>query len=215
MLAIATAVFAIVVVYGFACVDGFGGNLLAEIAGVAAGVVVAVLVVEAIMDRRRGEEWSLVRDQLATSARGLAQMAALELHVALPQEVRSAIPSPAVLPSGGHTAMLDQLAGELDAYVKTYDDNTAHMEPIRLHESLSPVVWRIRSELGPRVMASGEPGLVHTFGALDEVLGAWDLARYRLEGAHDEMLPTLWGNAADFARAFANFIRAAEGRSSD
>jgi hypothetical protein len=217
MLGFAIVLFVAVVVYGLSCVKDFGGNLLAEVAGVAAGVVVAVLVVETILERRRNQAWALVRGQLASSGRTLAQMAARDLHLALPQPDRAANsvanPSPMVMPAGHQAATLDRLAGALDAHAETYDPNTADTDPVRLHDALSPVIWRIRSELGPRVLASGEPPLVHAFGQIDETLGAWDIARYEAE-AEPNLLPSLWRSAADFARALAAFVRVSEGQAS-
>lgn len=211
MVLIAGGIFIVAAVAGMIWLAGFSSNIVAELAGMAGSVVVAVLIVEGILDRRREEDWALVREQLARAGRGLGQLAAFDLHLALPMEVRRTIPSPAVLPAGSHAQMLDRLAAELDQYVTTYDDDTAHMHPMQLHDTMAPIVWRIRSELGPRVLATGEPRLVHAYGDLDEALGQWDLSRHQLE-LDKTMLPTMWGDAAAAARGLAGFIRAAEGK---
>jgi hypothetical protein len=89
-------------VWGKLAYEDFGSHLLAECVGISASIPVTVLVVEAILDRRRDAAWASVRVQTGRSIEALVQQAAFDFHVAISEGERHEIPSPAVLPKGGH-----------------------------------------------------------------------------------------------------------------
>ena len=54
------------VIWGFARLNGFASNAVAEAAGILISIPVTVLIVEAILDRRRDRQWAQVREQTAS-----------------------------------------------------------------------------------------------------------------------------------------------------
>jgi hypothetical protein len=184
--------------WGLLCFDHFGEHVLAEGIGIAASVPVTVLVVEAILDRRRSEHWSVVREQTGKTIETLVQQAAFDLHVALPEgEERSKIPSPAVLPAGGHATVLRRIAVGLRA--RTDADPAV----IRLQNTLQQPLYHLVDRMGPRIYASGDPVLVQRFGALEEQVWAWERDRSLYEDLRMQLLRV---NAADTADVMAELV---------
>ena len=185
-------------VWGKLAYEDFGSHLLAECVGISASIPVTVLVVEAILDRRRDEAWASVRVQTGRSIEALVQQAAFDFHVAIPEGERHEIPSPAVLPKGGHANVLRRIAPRLRA-----QENDPDPAVIRLHGSLQQPLYHLVDRMGARIYASGDPELARRFGALEEQTWAWERDRALYE---DIRTQALWTNAADTAEAMATLV---------
>ena len=82
------------VIWGFARLNGFASNAVAEAAGILISIPVTVLIVEAILDRRRDRQWAQVREQTASRTGPLPKDAASEVHSGLRAEDSRRIPHP-------------------------------------------------------------------------------------------------------------------------
>jgi hypothetical protein len=159
--------------YGLIGFEHFNEHLVAEGIGIAASIPVTVVVVEAILNRRRNQQWALVREQTGKTIETLVQQAAFDFHVALPEGAeRNKIPSPAIIPSGGHADVLRRIAAGLRARCD------ADEAVIRLHGSLQQPLYHLVDAMGPRIYASGDPDLVRRFGVLEQQVWAWERDRY-------------------------------------
>lgn len=185
-------------VWGMLAFDEFAPHLIGELIGISASIPVTVLVVEAILNRRRDETWSLVREQTGRTIEGLVQQAAFDFHVALPEEQRHEVPSPVVVPAGGHASTLRKIARGLRGR-----ENDSDPAVIRLHDALGQPLYHLVDRMGPRIHASGDPELVRRFGALEEQTWAWQRDRALYE---DLRVEALWTNAADVAEAMADLV---------
>ncbi len=188
---------AVITVAGFLWTNGFTASVAANAASILVSIPVTVVIVQRILDNRRDEQWALVRAQTGKSIEGLAQQAAFDLHAALAQDCRAGIPSPSVLPEGGHAASLRRIATALRAREHEHDSGAA---VIRLHNTVKQPLYYF-GEMAPRVYATGDSVLAQHFGTLEQNVRAWDRARYLYE---DERPEAMWTNAADTAEAIAD-----------
>ena len=89
-----SALAVIAVVVGFvASPDGFLGNLLAEVAGIFAGIALALTIAENLSQRRHREQWARVRRQTLRSLCGYIESIAFEFSMSVtvrPLDVRDA-----------------------------------------------------------------------------------------------------------------------------
>src|SRR4051812_26119484 len=60
--------------------DGFGGNVLAELAGVALSVLIAYTLVEALLARQQREQWAAVSAATARSIRNRVDGVAFDFY---------------------------------------------------------------------------------------------------------------------------------------
>jgi hypothetical protein len=185
-------------VWGMLAFDEFGPHVIGEFIGISASIPVTVLVVDAILNRRRSEAWSLVREQTGRTIESLVQQAAFDFHVALPEPQRHQIASPAILPEGGHAPTLRKIAHGLRGR-----ENDRDPAVIRLHDALGQPLYHLVDRMGPRIYASGNPELARRFGALEEQTWAWQRDRALYEDLRPE---ALWENAADTAEAMADLV---------
>jgi hypothetical protein len=190
---------AITVAGAFVWKASFAASAAASAAAILVTIPVTVLIVETIVDRRRDEQWVLVREQTGRRIEALAQEAAFDFHVTLTPERRQEIPSPAVLPPGGHAASLRAIESALRERRGEADPDPA---VIRLHDTIRRPLFYL-GEMAPRIYASSDPTIARLFGDLEEEVGAWDRARYLHEDQHPEVL---WENAADTAAALASLV---------
>lgn len=182
---------------GLVWMEGFLASATASAAAIFVTVPVTVLVVEVILDRRREEQWKLVRQQTGDSIEGLAQQAAHDFHLALLPERRGAIPSPAVIAAGQHALILRDLADALRE--RDGDDDDA---VTRLHGSLAQPLYHLAA-MAPRIYAAGDPMLAQYYGTLEQQTWAWERSRHQHE---DLQVGVLWTNAADTAAALADLV---------
>ena len=162
---------------GFAFgVDGFAGNLLAETVGVLVSVLLAVLVVERLIERDRRTRWHLVSEQTARTLRFALVKASLPIYLALPSpKPFGADPRTAE----DHGTLADGLI-ELERGLHAFGENeelkrlelTGVLEAARPHRQLA------LGEVMPRLLALGrDPGLIQRLMAIEERLQSLD---YRL-----------------------------------
>jgi len=118
----------------------FAGNLLAEIAGVLIGVVLAVLIVDRAVERDRARRWNLVSEQTLSTLRFVILRAGMDVYLSLPAP-RPPDADPYTRgqfgEEGGLTNSLGELAGvvratpELDNEEELVDKLKSHLEVIR------------------------------------------------------------------------------------
>jgi hypothetical protein len=131
---------------------GFAGNLLAELAGVVVGTIIAVLVVERLLDQDRRARWSLVEEQTIRTLRFALTKAAMPLYMALPTP-RPPNADPVTMDEAG---LLGKALTNLS--VALGDDLPEGFKPAPLRETLAsvdPHVVFIRDSVMPRLLTVG------------------------------------------------------------
>jgi hypothetical protein len=160
---LALPVAAICLLIGF-CLDsdGFAGNLLAEVVGVLASVLLAVFVVERAVEQDRANRWGLVSAETTTTLRLTVVRAAHFIYLMLP------VPRPpnadpytiGLLVEGRLPQTLQLLAHQ----VREGQINAAGSDVVA---GLEDYMALIRSGVMPQLLAIGERELVATLSALE------------------------------------------------
>jgi len=149
------------------CLDskGFVGNLLAEVAGLLLGALLAVLVVDRLLERSRDSAWKLVADGT------IRTLEFALVKAALPQYLRLPAPRP---PTGDPVSM--DGAGELGRAMAVIAAETRKdgawelpVQPARVLTEFAPHLHVIREVVLPRLLMIGtEPDLVRRIIELEE-----------------------------------------------
>lgn len=145
-----------------------------------------------------------MRKQTGSSIKALAQLAAHDFHLGLPHERRHEVPSPAVVPSGGHAQMLRRLARLLRERANDADPDAGAV--VRMTDSVQRTLYHLEA-MAPRIYAAGDPELARRFGDLEGQTRTWERDRYLYEDLRPQ---ALWTNAADTAEAVAALVEHAE-----
>ena len=172
--AAAAGILAAAVAVGFALdAEAFAGNLLAEAAGVVASVVLAVLVVERLLERDRRARWRLVSEQTARTLRFALVKASVPMYLALPSPKPHGA-DPRTAEDAGTLA--DGLV-ELEDGLRTFGEHE-ELKQLRLADVLVETRPHLQLALGevmPRLLALGrDPGLIQRLMAIEAALQALD-----------------------------------------
>jgi hypothetical protein len=141
--------------------EAFLGNLLAEIFGVLVSVLLAILVVERIIERERLRRWNLVSEQTTLTLRFAIIRAGVHIYLRLP--------APRDPEADPHTLGLlrdKSLAYALDRLAAGV--RKEHIPKIaELVTNLGPQMQLIRSGVMPQLIAIGNHHLIARLAALE------------------------------------------------
>src|SRR4051794_15661195 len=85
LVSVAVGTIVVALAVGFALdYKGFAGNLLAEVAGMLGSVLLAVLVIDALVERDRAQRWALVADETLEALRFALERATMPFFLRLP-----------------------------------------------------------------------------------------------------------------------------------
>lgn len=193
---------------GFKSIDGFGENVYSELVGILISALIAVLLVERILDRREAERWKSVREQTRTHLLGLAAISARGFWLGIPLPAREGISDDPVFYGDGLAEMLEAVAKalaersyEIDNFEHCSDDVKGREEALELLESLREPLSHLINGLGPRIYASDDPELIALFAHLIERKMRWETFR------NTDLHSMVWIDAAMTAEALANLVR--------
>jgi hypothetical protein len=189
----------------FLDVGGFLGNLAAEVVGVAASIVLAVLAVDVLLERRRRQRWDDVRDQTLRAIYVrvgdlmvdamldgpveslMRSQDPLNLH---PGEARDERFWDAVVPedpaSPGAVEAMEDLAAflrENSEQLAHHDDDDAGWASSRLlYDEVHEEISQLRDVLTPRVLElADDPELVSRLLALEKADRSWRSSLWLIE----------------------------------
>jgi hypothetical protein len=145
--------------------NGFGSNVLAELIGVVAGIGVAILVVERLLDRDRRSRWRLVEVETIETLRFALVKAALTLYLHLPAP-RSTTAHPYVMHKQGR---LDEGLQNLTAELRDYEAEVFTSDSFReLLDSVAPYLNFVRDSVMQRLLTVGpDPELIKRLAMLE------------------------------------------------
>jgi hypothetical protein len=184
-LAWTAAVVAVIAVAGGFLIDpkGFAGNALAELAGMIASILVAVLVVERLVAADRNRRWSEVADSTLRTLNNAVVQTSLEIYLLLPA------PRP---PDADPFSMgiADELPSALATLAAAFHkpSNAAALpdDPREIYELVRESSALIRETIVPRLLLiGGAPALVSPLVALERSIealeyDAWLYSRFGL-----------------------------------
>jgi len=171
----ATALIAVVVLAGGFAFDskGFFGNLLAEVVGVLGSVLLAILIVERVIERERAKRWDLVADETIATLRSAVIRASHRVYLLLPPP-RDPNADPytlGLLQQNQLTAALRQLAQQIRRHPSLAIED-------KVSTDLQPQLELIRGSVMPQLLAIGKHDLVARLAAV--------------ESAFQDLLHTTW-----------------------
>lgn len=183
LLVLSVMVAAAAIVTGFMLdAAGFAGNLLAEVAGLLLGVLLAVLIVDVLIERERARRWDLVAAETETNLRLAMIRAGLDVYLLLPVPRPPAADPYTMSQAGPHglSEALRALADAVRAEPSLQRDSgaTGGPEPLAVVEALKPHLELIRTAVMPRLIAVGEHDLIARLAFL--------------EGAYQELEHSAW-----------------------
>lgn len=154
---------AISLLIGF-CLDrkGFAGNLLAEVVGVLASVLLAVFVVERAVEQDRAKRWGLVSAETTTTLRLTIVRAAHSIYLVLP-----APRPPTADPYTIGLLVEGRLPQTLHLLARQVEDGHLVSTGLDVVGGLEDYMALIRSGVMPQLLAIGERELVATLTALE------------------------------------------------
>lgn len=153
---------------------GFAGNVLAEAAGIVFSVLLAVFVVERLLDADRRQRWALVANGTTHTLEEALTRAGLNLYLRL-EAPRPPMADPFTMSMAGFSHLVEamrRLASEIEAL--TYGDLGD------VEEWLPPVkeqVQLIQVSVMPRLLTLGDPSLI---AAVAEVESAFQNVEYEV-----------------------------------
>jgi len=163
LMAVAGVVILLALIGGFALdAKGFADHLLAELVGVFGGALLAVFVVDVLVDRERTRRWDLVASETTAALRFAVIRAGLSIYLLLPAP-RPSKADPYTMGLGDD----DALAGALSALAELLRDSRAHTRPADAVEGLRPHLALVRDGLMPRFLTIGQHDLVARLAALE------------------------------------------------
>ena len=181
---------------------GFAGNVLAELAGLLFSALVAVLVVDRLVEGDRRRRWRLVSDETLRTFQDALVRAGLEMYLRL-EAPRPSPADPYTMSMLGSEA-LGAAFVELAAQMRSRSDSEIG-EPDTWLPEVESHIRLIREGVMPRLLALGDAHVVAAAagveGALQDLLHAVWLAK-RFGGEHVARA------AADLAEAMGAAARA-------
>ena len=161
----AVAVFGGALIPGFALdVKAFGQHLIAELVGLLASIVVAVFIVDVLVERERARRWELVAAETTASLRFAIIRAALDVYLLLPAP-RPTAADPFTMSETG--------TGSLAAALSTLAGSIEMAGEIRLGDALSalrPHLAIVRNAIMPRLLTIGQHELIARVAVLERKL---------------------------------------------
>jgi hypothetical protein len=192
---IATLVTLAALIVGFMLdAKGFAGNLLAEVAGVLVSVLLAIFIVEKLVERERSRRWDLVSAETTTTLRFAVIRAGHHLYLRLPSP-RPAAADPYTLGLFGE----NRLAGALRLLAERIEETPDLGTGEDLVAAVRPHLELMRGGVMPQLLAIGEHDLIARLAAL--------------ESAFQELEHTVWlqdrlGQLRQFHPAAAALVNA-------
>lgn len=149
------------------CVDakGFAENLLAEIVGVFAGLLVVVFVVDRVVERERARRWELVSEKTLNTLRFVIIRAGSEIYLTLPAP-RAPNADPYTLGLVGERALTGALRKLAEKVREQPEPGEDHRED-RVLDGLRGHLAQLRGGVMPQLLVVGEHDLVARLAALD------------------------------------------------
>ncbi len=174
---------------------GFAGNALAELAGMIASILVALLIVERLVAANQRRRWREVADGTLRTLENAIVQAALDVYLLLPAP-RPPAADPFTMSQADHLA--DGLA-MLSAAVAR--ESSVGEDPPHVVQLLGPAVRTISEVIIPRLLQiNGEPDLVRPLVDIERAMQTLD---------YDGRLFTRFGlPQGAFAEDLAVFINA-------
>ena len=175
--------------------EGFAENVLAEVAGITLGALVAIAVVDRLLTARRSREWARVRVAILRSLCQYLDELALDFYLVypVPGSADATLLQDLALKSGKKAATaMETLADQTRAraqqpQVGRSSDSSSSRD---LYTAASTPLRAIREVHTPRVIGvAEEPELVELLTTLEERDPKWAVALYNIEewGAPDEI----------------------------
>ncbi len=159
-------VLALILAAGFRFdLGNFGSNALAELAGVVASVVAAVLVIERLVDRDRRSRWQLVEAETLKTLRFALVKGALPLYLHLPSPR-----PPNAEPYGmNEDGKLGEALRNLGAALREHEDLSFKPDRLRpVLDRVAPHLNFIRDSVMQRLLTVGtEPELIRRLALLE------------------------------------------------
>lgn len=163
-----TLVVAAIVLLGGALVAGFaldaktfGEHLLAELVGLLVSILVAVFIVDVLVERERSRRWDLVSAETVASLRFAVIRAGLDVYLLLPA------PRP---PAADPFTMSDAGEGHLAMALSTLARTVEKADAIELGaalDALRPHLAVARDSVMPRLLAIGQHRLIASVATLE------------------------------------------------
>jgi hypothetical protein len=163
LVAVAVIVIVLALAGGFALdAKGFATHLLAEVVGVLASVLLAVFVVDVLVEREQARRWDLVAVETTTALRFAIIRAGLDVYLMLPAP-RPTTADPYTMGLGEHGELTAALRSLADAVRETQD--LGHLSDAV--GGLRPHLALVRDGVMPRLLAIGQHELVARLAALE------------------------------------------------
>jgi hypothetical protein len=180
---------------------GFAGNALAELAGMLASILVAILLVERFTKAERDARWVSVAEATARTLQAAAVRASLPAFVQLPAP-RSAALDPQMALSLGR--LPNALAGLSDSLREVGQDPFASaFDARKLLDAVLPSTRVITEVVLPRLLSLDvDPRLVEPIVNLESVVAQLDYHAW-MGGAMDIASATVYNDAAELVAALA------------
>jgi hypothetical protein len=160
--AVATLVAVAALIAGFLLdTEGFLGNLLAETVGVLLSVLLAIFIVERVVERERAKRWDLVSDETITTLRFAVIRAGQHVYLLLP-----APRDPDADPYTLGLLQRDQLTAALRQLAKNIGQSQLRIED-EVAGGLRPHMEFIRGSVMPQLLAIGTHDLIARLAALE------------------------------------------------
>jgi hypothetical protein len=163
----------------------FAGNVVSEVLGALAGVVVALTLVERLVDRARRRRWAIVSRQTYKTMQWVLVKASLTFYMLLPAP-RPTSADPFTGDAGGYLPeALHELARAFANFAETTEDE---LDARAIVSAVDRDFQTVRQTLMPRLLAlSDEPALLERLVVLEERFetlhyDAWLDERFGLPG---------------------------------
>jgi hypothetical protein len=151
-------------------------NLLAEVAGAAASILVGLTLVERLMQRQRARQWERVRLQTVRAILAHIMDIGLEYYMLLPVSIRQQEHEfiycyyELELPSEEAAQGLARIS----KHVLGYKQELAPLSSGGFHEHITPHIYQLRDVLTPRVLElNDDPNLVEALMEIETAERTW------------------------------------------
>jgi hypothetical protein len=170
--------------------DGFLGNLIAELSGILAGVVLALTIAEELTRRRRREEWARVRRQTLRSLCGYIEDTALDFELSLHDpalDIRTNAHWRGY-PDSGQVEAASAGLRDLERRLKDEAPTLAKQSDLlrsssrALYDETHQNLLSVRDVIAPRILSLDEdPSLSQLLGDLEEATRRWGMVLPAIE----------------------------------
>jgi hypothetical protein len=140
---------------------GFAGNLLAEIAGILISVLLAIFVIDVLLDRARARRWKLVSNETLVTLQFAVIRAGLEIYLLLP-----APRPPRADPYTSSMSTHGSIPESLRVLARAIRETEVELDP-GIATRLRPHFEVLRDGVMPRLLTIGEHDLIARLAALE------------------------------------------------